>query len=311
MSQKNKAKHQDRRFGMPVRLYDLINEVGSVPSYDRWLHLTGGRYEDHVEDGLREWARIFPTAHVVNIQNVIDYFKDHYKERKMSFDDFPPLRMPFDSMFFEYTEHSKSGRCRMGVLASTYKGFDHDGYEIWMTDYAKLDASQHVVGPNTVGAFWLNSDFMPTGESCGGAILPQQVKEEFEEVVSAGLQAIGMVVLLAIGFMNCRNVKLESNEPDRKLNNLRKRNGLRPFVRYHTINIEPMKHVLRTEGDIETNGLKKALHICRGHFATLTRNYKGEALEKPVTYWRAAHVRGSIERGVNVADYRVNPPKDK
>jgi hypothetical protein len=39
------------------------------------------------------------------------------------------------------------------------------------------------------------------------------------------------------------------------------------MLKYHTIEIEPMKKVLRHEGRIETEGLKRALHICRGHFA--------------------------------------------
>lgn len=112
--------------------------------------------------------------------------------------------------------------------------------------------------------------------------------------------------LLALSFMHCKNIVLESNDPDRHLNNERRKAGLKPFVRYHTINIEPMKKVLKTEGNSEIEGLKRALHICRGHFSTYSE-------EKPLfgrvagTFWIPSHVRGSIKEGVVVSDYKVNP----
>jgi len=114
--------------------------------------------------------------------------------------------------------------------------------------------------------------------------------------------------LLAISFMNCKNVTLDPVDPPAVLNKIRQRGGLKPFLRYHTINIEPMKSVLRTEGGIEANGLKKALHICRGHFATYSDRMFGRSLAEPVTVWRPAHVRGSIKEGVVLSDYRVKAP---
>ena len=95
---------------------------------------------------------------------------------------------------------------------------------------------------------------------------------------------------------------------DVKKNRERVRAGLKPFLSYHTIQIEPVKQVLRTEGGIATNGLKKALHICRGHFATYRDNFMGRKLESPVTMWRPSHVRGSLEQGVVVSDYKIHAP---
>jgi hypothetical protein len=114
-------------------------------------------------------------------------------------------------------------------------------------------------------------------------------------------------VLMTVSFMNCKNVTLATVDPDPAVNRLRRREGRRPFVRYHTIDIEPMKHVLRTEGDAEAVGLKRALHICRGHFATYTE-------DRPLfgrvagTFWKAAHVRGSAGEGVVISDYNVKAP---
>lgn len=114
--------------------------------------------------------------------------------------------------------------------------------------------------------------------------------------------------MLAFCFMNCKNVTVQPVDPDAKLNRERTRHGLKPFLRYHTINIEPMRKVLKTEGGIETNGLKKALHICRGHFARYSE-------DKPLfghtsgLVWRPAHTRGAINQGVVISDYKVNAPK--
>ena len=111
--------------------------------------------------------------------------------------------------------------------------------------------------------------------------------------------------LLAFCFMNCKNVSLDQVEPCRETNKKRSKAGLKPFLRYHVINIDPMKQVLRTEGGVETNGLKKALHICRGHFATYADSMLGRKLDKPVTVWRPSHIRGSAKQGVVVSDYVV------
>ena len=117
--------------------------------------------------------------------------------------------------------------------------------------------------------------------------------------------------LMAFSLMNCKNITVQSHDPDPTINRERRKARLKPFVRYHTVNIEPMKHVLRTEGGVETNGLKKALHICRGHFATYATSMMGRTLDKPVTVWKPAHVRGSVKQGLVVSDYQVNAPTRK
>lgn len=109
---------------------------------------------------------------------------------------------------------------------------------------------------------------------------------------------------LAVSFANCKNVSrsnvtAESNPPAKWL-----RRQKCPEIKCYTLDINPMKQVLRTEGGIETNGLKKALHICRGHFAHYTD-------ENPLfgritgTFWKPQHVRGSKEFGEVKKDYRI------
>lgn len=121
---------------------------------------------------------------------------------------------------------------------------------------------------------------------------------------------IAYPALLAISFMHCKNVKIPPQEPIPKLSRaFQKRHG-RPLLRYHTLEIEPMKKVLETEGEIGKNGLKRALHLCRGHFATYTpeKGMLGRKLDAPVTVWKPAHVRGSASEGIVAKDYSVKAP---
>ena len=112
------------------------------------------------------------------------------------------------------------------------------------------------------------------------------------------------VAALTLSFMNCKNVVIEDaaerEGPARKW--LRRIKC--PQLHYRVLNIDPMRKVLRSEGRSEETGLKKALHICRGHFASYTE-------ERPLfgkytgTFWRPAHVRGSAEFGEVRKTYNV------
>ena len=112
---------------------------------------------------------------------------------------------------------------------------------------------------------------------------------------------------LALSFMHCRNVDQEIvDQPPKLAKGWKKKHGHR-LVRYRVLDIDPMKQTLESVGGASENGLKKALHICRGHFATYTEdaplfgNYVGSV-------WKPQHVRGSARQGVVVKDYRVLSP---
>jgi hypothetical protein len=104
--------------------------------------------------------------------------------------------------------------------------------------------------------------------------------------------------------MHCKNVALtdgtKSVAPSEKW---LRRQGQMP-IKYHVLDINPMKEVLRTEGNIGENGIKKALHICRGHFKTYRE-------DKPLfghtvgTVWCPSHARGDINHGAVIKDYEV------
>lgn len=113
--------------------------------------------------------------------------------------------------------------------------------------------------------------------------------------------------LLTVSFMHCKNVVQRVERPPDWAQKAAQKKHKPPLVSYRVLEIEPMKRVLRTEGGIEHNGLPKALHICRGHFAT----YDDKPLFGKVrgTFWRPSHVRGSLEHGAVVKDYAVKQPQ--
>jgi len=115
--------------------------------------------------------------------------------------------------------------------------------------------------------------------------------------------------LFAVSLMHCKNVSLDTVEPPEKASAKHRRKHGKPLITYRVLNASAMTRTLESEGDRASNGLRHALHICRGHFKTYTAKaplfgkYTGE-------YWWADQVRGDAKRGRADKDYRVEPPGD-
>lgn len=128
------------------------------------------------------------------------------------------------------------------------------------------------------------------------------------EMASWEMRALCLPVYLAISFMHCKNVTLESVTVDEKVSrNFEKKHGA-PMVSYHVLRIEPMQRELRRACGVENVGLERALHICRGHF----KDYRQSGLFGKVAgvFWWDVHVRGTARRGVKLKDYEVVPSKE-
>ncbi len=126
-----------------------------------------------------------------------------------------------------------------------------------------------------------------------------------DHLVSLAFSSFWLVPLMAISFAHCKNTSVLSLEPSLKLQHARERRGHLPLVTYHTLEIKPMVRILREEGQSEIIGIKRALHICRGHFKDFANKglfgkYKG-------LYWWDSQVRGSATSGVSLKDYKVSP----
>jgi hypothetical protein len=112
-----------------------------------------------------------------------------------------------------------------------------------------------------------------------------------------------MPMWLALSFLHCKNVTLTTEAPCHSCKPLKKGEQCRR-LHYHVLNIKPMQEILRRDGQSEATGLKKALHICRGHF----KDYRQRGLfgKYQGLYWWDAHIRGRGSERVVVKDYNVH-----
>lgn len=110
------------------------------------------------------------------------------------------------------------------------------------------------------------------------------------------------ISLLAMSFCHCKNTELKEERYGDALVKKRAKIGKFPVNRFYTLEIKAMRKILKESGD-ET-GIKKALHICRGHFKDF-RGTKGLFGKHRDLYWWDMHSRGSSERGEVIKDYAV------
>lgn len=280
------------------------------------------------------------TATVVTADNVTAYYAEHRPEGDTIEEMFPWLVPPLRSLFIE-TRRAQSGPGKgleaWGGLFVTHdltKGdyvLEHEFYQASPRPVNRGMRTEarwvvHVIlfvreklGTNRVWQFSsmpLSSDgryCLSEANRISGSCfmgLPTAVQREHlgqvREWLDTGTRLL-MPLYLALSFMHCRNVALTEEAPPPPLDKKWRKKHDRPLVRYHVLNIDPMREVLRNEGRSDEVGLRKALHICRGHFATYTP-------EKPLfgrltgTFWRPQHVRGSIKNGAVVKDYNVKAP---
>lgn len=144
--------------------------------------------------------------------------------------------------------------------------------------------------------------------------VPQHTEDEvFQKWYDAMLPLLHCG-FLTLSFLHCRNVILTDVTPPVMIshNNARRRAGERSYrpVPYKVLDIHPMRQILEKEGQSDKLGMKKALHICRGHFKRY-ENGRGLFGKLHGTYFFPQQVRGAKEQGVITKDYRIfRPEKD-
>lgn len=272
-------------------------------------------------------------SHVIDISNVAQYFYEVMDHGLIPGEDVPNIAPPFESMFMEFRRPKtiKQG----GVTHKWDSEVDRVGClvlgsepEAWAHDVSPSDAKWQLTGLLyfeirdsvfyiLVNTWFAGSDGTPLAvahngnassyglcnvfETTGAGNITRAVLEDWAEKYSQPF-------LLAIAFMHCKNVKMVEHDPSLNVYRHKVKRHPLPRMKYHTLEINPMKEVLRKEGDIEHNGLKMALHICRGHF----KDYREHGLfgKAKGLYWWDSHVRGSLNEGVVLKDYKINEPKD-
>jgi hypothetical protein len=296
-----------------------------------------------VNPDIAEITRRLESAQLVVIDNVADYhFQDLQRRLKadetMKISDFPNVMLPFEMTFLEMRVRNNPSfeatfeEC--GVLAFMTKREQIDMSELGPS----LKRAKDIFGPKDV-AYSLMCLFFAYGKRLGkkpvfsavfmfpvtadGQIVPldgkfpcvqtvylppntPNLEETQKNLAFYMMETYLYPCFLALSFMHCRNVKVRIEQAPEKLSKKYQKRTGRPLLKYRVLQIDHMKQVLEREGHASTEGLKKALHICRGHFKHYGRDGKGLLFGKHVaTVWIPMHTRGAIEEGVVVKDYDV------
>jgi hypothetical protein len=261
---------------------------------------------------------LMDKAEIIRIDNVADYYWLHEQQYWDIREDFPNIAPPFPVFWMEYTHGGKA------ILdGKLYDNLPSEGMKVghlfvsekhstngWSTGVVTclfhpnrgiyktiLNNPIAMLQIDRYGNPILNKGVLEYG-------IPEKLKERLIMPSEDYIYMLTMnmfVPLLAISFMHCKNVVIETNQPKRGRHN---RNM--PKITYKTLVIEPMKTVLKNEGGIEQVGLKKALHICRGHFKDFRE--KGLFGRYHDIFWWESQVRGNIANGIVNKDYAINPP---
>lgn len=115
-------------------------------------------------------------------------------------------------------------------------------------------------------------------------------------------------IYLSLGFLNCKNIKIEENIPPLKLSKKYQKKHNIPLIRYHVLKIKPQKKYRQSSIGTEKTNIEKSLHICRGHF----KNFDDKPLFGKIkgTFWWDSYVRGQKEKGIVLKDYEMGKPKE-
>lgn len=291
-------------------------------------------------DGNKFSSIIYPelinSAEIVVADNVGSYF--YSRSENYRFSSFPNVAPPFVSFFIE--TRVPSSRKHLFDMMDTV------GCYFWTIDLNECSEEEKKrLGDIDAYARLMSFDVrwllfcMPVGAKRGSLFTPYMrwafgvkpdgtICDNEQEIVSIWVDESNLIdgdewetmywftnreivwpCLLALSFMHCKNVVMQRETPPAPLSKKHEKKHGCPLVSYHTLNIEPMKKVLHTEGNAEKTGLKQALHICRGHFKDFSKGgglfgkYKG-------LYWWDSQVRGSVQQGIADKDYAVKSPKE-
>lgn len=277
-------------------------------------------------------AAMLHAANLVVIDNVAEYhFQNLDKISSMMPTDFPNVMLPFECTFLEMRIKSDIEGVyeQCGIMADMlsperFNKFlgkipwlnKNPAYVLRIILFAYSKRGEYRFDrPELIANFALpvNSEgqIIPIEGNFGmtATVFAPDAKSQSEDTRDLSPFLMGTYVspcLLALSFMHCRNVKVRTELPLPKLSKKYEKKTGRALLRYRVLQIDHIKQVLESEGHASTEGLKVALHICRGHFKTYGKDGKGLLFGKHAgTVWVPMHARGNIEEGVVVKDYIV------
>ena len=256
---------------------------------------------------------------IIDAENVKNYYWESDKNN-YTIKDFPNISPPFEDFFIDLgTSKYKEGNVSIEIMSSFHciESFKEGsnlkmGFKICTMSNTEprsmfLTPGELIIKDRDV-CFMRLFNSVPLSENIQNINTVNKInkmsQEDRQDLIKNALH-MGM---LTISFMNCKNTTLIENNPcdnlTRQQKRMMERKNIEPEKKYYILDIEPMKKILRKEGNIEENGFKKALHICRGHF----RDYsKGNGLfgKFKGLYWVDMHTKGNKANGEIIKDYNI------
>jgi hypothetical protein len=240
------------------------------------------------------------------INNVAQYLRDQTPETGGRIWELGVVAPPFSELWIEYSMTFPDGALQYygGLLSAEASGNGwHMDFKLCLGDrdwdYAirycdvscELDGNGRLIDTSRTGTLYLTSEAS---------------QELSEQIVGTALCSM----CFALMFCHCKNVVRVEHAPDPALVKRCRERGNPLPLKYQTLEIEPMKTILRTEGQIEKVGLERALHICRGHFAHYAEDGPG-LFGRGIhgDFWIPQHARGTEKKGVVISDYNVHAPE--
>jgi hypothetical protein len=263
-----------------------------------------------------EGLKRLETAQVIEITNVSDYIYSHPQEIWAIWEDVPNYAPPFDNMWVEWNApkfRNINGRieaapiefskCKCAAHFQTVKNDETGGWAavcVYLTQ-----RPDGLVVPSGAIRFNILKDGIPKKEGVKAFLYQEMLTDNINQQELADDIAFNVAIVgVAISFMHCKNTIIKQVSHPQRLQQARIKKGWKPLIRYHTLEIRPIKKILGEEGNASKNGIQKALHICRGHFKDY-REGKGLFGKYKDMYWWDMHTRGDIDNGLVVKDYKV------
>jgi hypothetical protein len=263
--------------------------------------------------GRGEFRKDIEVAQVIVADNVGKFFwQDNPKEVWNLAKDFPNLAPPFEVFWIEMrapekvvseTTGTQSWKEFLGIeeWGCLFHGWKREAG--WAMAVACFFRKGEALRMPICFSFNLTSEGQIPEDPARPGLpqfwmhLPNAGKMSLEEATKHASSFRGFLdsCLLAISFMHCKNVELVDGPFEERFSKAQVRRGRPPLTRFKVLEIEPMKRVLRTEGQIGEKGVQHALHICRGHF----KDYRQRGLFGKLKgmYWWDAFARGEADAG--------------
>jgi hypothetical protein len=256
---------------------------------------------------------------IIKINNVVEYYMEH-NQSNWGDSDFPNVAPPFQNFKIEFATpkyvNIKGQRYENPLAGSVWASLWDvkeqviNGVDGW---FMSVEIESDVNLGCIAELFCDKQGVLTQVFDVGGRTVAVKlgIQPKFGEYAPAIADFFTMIIqpqLLALSFMHCKNVSKELINPNDKLpRHVIKhweKKGKPLLDKHYILNIEPMKSVLKGEGDIDSNGIQKAMHICRGHFRDYTQG-KGLFGKYHGMFWIESHVKGSKEKGEVEKEYNI------